>query len=183
MGVNVEFLLTWLPCLDFWRKLFVKFRNSLSIFAWFVDVTGAIKPLSAVESVIAEDFHKQRSRENIALKTHVVLFAAFVSTGNVIVGIAEIYNHVISHFLYDLEGVFKESLTVSHALKIRVNAKRSHSDDWLYIAVFISEFGFCIHNTADNSAVCFNDVRKLRNKILMLSHHMDKVMLIAAGNA
>lgn len=59
MGVNVKFFLTWLICLDLRRKLFVKFHKSLSISAWFIGVTGLIKPLSAVESVIAEVFHKQ----------------------------------------------------------------------------------------------------------------------------
>lgn len=82
MGVNVKFFLT---CFEFRRKLFVKFRNSLSISAWFISVTGVIKPLSAVESVIAKVFHKQRSGENIFLKTHVVFFAAFVAMGAAII--------------------------------------------------------------------------------------------------
>ncbi len=49
--------------------------------------------------------------------------AAFAATGNVIVGIAKIYKHVIPHIFYNFKGVSRESLTVSHTLMSGVNAK------------------------------------------------------------
>lgn len=131
MRVNVNFFLTWLPCFDFGLKEFVKFRNSLSIATWLIGIIGMIVPFPAIESIITKDFHKQSSRENIAFETNVVPFAAFVAASNVIIGISEIDNHVISHFLYDFKGVFKERLTVSHTLIIRMYTKRPHRDDWL----------------------------------------------------
>ncbi len=129
MRVNIKFFLTWLPCPDFWWKELIKFCNSLNITAWLISIIGMIEPFSAVESIITEHFYKQSSRENIALKTDIVLFTAFIATDNVIIGITEVYNSIISHFLYDFKGMFKHSLTISHTLIIRVNANRTHRND------------------------------------------------------
>ena len=119
MRVNIKFFLTWLPCLDFWWKELIKFRNSLNITAWLISIIGMIKLFSDVKSIIVKYFYKQIRKENIASKTDIVFFV-FVATGNVIIGITEIYNSVISHTLI-----------------IKVNVNRSYIDNRLNIAAFI----------------------------------------------
>ena len=183
MGVNEKFLLAWLPRLDLRRKELIKLRNSPGVAAWLIGVIGMIKPLSAVKRVIAERFYKQRSRENIALKADVVSFAAFISARDVIIRISEINNGIISKLFHDLKGVFKENPAVSPALIVRVDADRTHRNDGLYIAVFVCKLGFCVHHTADDLSVRLDNMSKLRDKILMLSHHMDEIVLVTAWEA
>lgn len=90
VAVDVEFLLTWLPCLDLRREEPVELLDGVGIVTWCIGVIGAVYPLSAVESAFTELLDEQGSRENISLETDIEFLAALVAAGDVVVGIAEV---------------------------------------------------------------------------------------------
>ena len=99
MAVDIEFFLTWLPAGFLWREKLVKFRNCCFVIAWSIYITWMIEPLSAVEGTFFKFLYKKSGREKsfTFAEAYIVLSAASVAAGNVVIRISEVYNNVKSH--------------------------------------------------------------------------------------
>ncbi len=180
MTVNVELLLAWLPRFYLGREKLVELCDCLSISTRRICIIGVVEPLSSVKRVFSEHLYKQRRRENIPLKADVVLFTALIAARNVVIGISKIYYGIISHFRNLFKGMLKQQLTAAPTLKLGVNTQRTHGNDRLLVAAFIYKHSFCIHDTADYPAIELKHISKLTDKCLVISHNVDKVMLVTA---
>ena len=180
--MDVEFLLTWLPCFDFRRKLRVELFNSFFVFAGSIGIALIVVPLAAVQSAFRQLLYQQSSRENITFKAYVVLLAAFIATGNIVIGIAEIYDGIVAHFSAKGKSILKESLANALTLIIGMHTERPHSEDGLFVSFFVFEQAFAVHYAADDLSADFEYMSKLRDEVLVVTHNVDKVMLAASGN-
>lgn len=181
MTVNVEFLLTWLPAFDLWREERVEISDSFFVITELLHIAGTVEPFPSVKSTVLQHFYKKRSREDVSLKADVVFTAAFIASCNVVIGITEVDNSIVSHIGSYTEGVLQQSFSVTFSLIFGEYADRSHSDDLFFTAVFISELSLAVHNAADDPSADFDNIVEFGDKVLMLSHDMYEVVLVAAG--
>lgn len=138
--MDVELLLTWLPGLYFRRKELVVLFHSSFIVTRSISIVLIVDPISAVESVIAERFYEQSSRESAVFEGNVIFFAAFIAAGNIVIGVAEVDNGIEAHISSDSEGMLKEQPAAAHALVVWVDTDRTHSEHRFFVSVLIDEF-------------------------------------------
>ncbi len=182
MTMDVEFLLTWLPCFDFGRKLRVELFNSFFVFAGSIGIALIVVPLAAVQSAFRQLLYQQSSRENITFKAHVVLLAAFIATSHIVIGIAEIYDGIVAHFSAKGKSILKESLANALTLIIGMHTEGTHCKDGLFISFLVFEQTFAVHNAAHDLSADFEYMSKLRDKVLVVTHNVDEIVLAASGN-
>ena len=72
--------------------------------------------------------------------------------------------------------MFDQHFPVSISLILRQDADRPECKDFLFCSVFIRQFSLRVHDIPDHLAVQFRHEIKLRHKILMSSHDMNKIM-------
>ena len=183
MTVDIELLLTWLPALYLWREKSVELLDSFFVITELLNIAGIVEPFSSVKSAVLQHFYKKRSREEVTLEANVVFAAAFIAPCNVVIGIAEVDNSIVTHIGNYPERVLKKSFSAAFSLIFGKHAKWPHSDDLFFVAVFISELSLAVHNTADDLSVNFDNIVEFGDKVLMLSHYMYEVVLMAAGLA
>ena len=175
-----ELLLAWLPALQLWREERIELGNSLLVVARSVNIGRVIEPLSAVESTVGQLFDEERGREDIPLEADVELLAALVAACDVVVGVAEVDHRIIAHIPSDSERMLKQSLADASALILGEHAQRTHSDDILHAALLIDEFSLAVHDSADDLTVSDGYEVELGDKIGVIAHYMDEVVLEAA---
>ena len=121
MTVNVKLLLTGHPLLFHGRKRRIERLHSVDVLTAIRGCGRDIHPLLALKR-IRNKLANQKRRGIITIdnKAHVLLFAAYKSSADVVAGISEVDVYVISHAARNIKGMLNEQFSQFLPLKFRV---------------------------------------------------------------
>jgi hypothetical protein len=103
------------------------------------------------------------------------------TTGHIIARISKNDDGIIPQFTGGGKGMFQKLFSIAFALIVGMNADRAEGKNGFAVALLIHQPRFGVHDIADQLTVQFQNEGQFREKIRMVSHLVDKIMLFAAG--
>ena len=183
VAIDIKFLLAGHPFLFFGWEGGVELGDGGFIIATIGGGGGDVHPLFAVKYV-RHKFADEECRWIVTVhnKAYVLFLATHKSAAYVVSGVAKVDVHVVAHLSCDFKGMFNEKLAESLSLIFGCDAKRSEGKDLLALSVLVLKPSLCIHNVSDDLAVKLKYECKLGDKVWVITHHVNVIMLTRAGD-